>query len=72
MDLVYAVSADHTETTNIGGIVVALADEDSEEKEISEVTDESTPVNPLGGSGAVTIYSIFQIVTFLALSLLML
>ena len=69
MDIGYGVNAGYTETNNINGLVVAVSDEDSEEKEI---TEEITPLNPLGDSGSSTIFSISQIVTFLAFSIAML
>ena len=66
VDIGYGVNADNTETSIIDGLVVAVSDEDSEEKDIAE---EITPLNPLGDSGSLTIFSISQIVTFLTLSL---
>ena len=70
-DIGYPVSAGNTETTNINGIVVAIADEDAEEKEISEIpVTPMNPLNPPGDSGAAMIFSISQIVTFLAFFML--
>ena len=69
MDIGYGVNADYTETNNINGLVVAVSDEDSEEKDIAE---EITPLNPLGDSGSSTIFSISTIVTFLVFSLTLL
>ena len=69
VDIGYGVNGAYTETTNIDGLVVAVSDEDSEEKDI---TENITPLNPLGDSGSSTIFSISQIVTFLAFSLAML
>ena len=69
VDIGYGVNADYTETNNINGLVVAVSDEDSEEKEI---TEDITPLNPLGDSGSSTIFSISTIVTFLAFSLTLL
>ena len=66
VDIGYGVNAGYTETNNINGLVVAVSDEEK------EITEEITPLNPLGDSGSSTIFSVSTIVTFVAFSLTLL